>query len=167
MSNTTTRTKAKFDKVSQDIFCKSYTADNCDKVYQTIKLPCRGTQCSAGYDFFAPYEIKLDPHQTIVVATGIRAFMPDNWVLLIMPRSGLGFKYRLRLDNTVGVIDADYVNSDNQGHIMVKLTNEGDKPLVVEQGKAFAQGIFVQYGLTEDDNATAQRTGGFGSTDKK
>lgn len=166
-ADSATRTKAKFLKVSQARYISDYKQDNASEVYQNIKLPCRGTRCSAGYDFFAPYSIDLACGQTVTIATGIRALMPDSWVLLIMPRSGLGFKYRLRLDNTVGVIDADYSMSDNEGHIFVRLTNEGDKPLHIEQGTAFAQGIFVVYGLTEDDDATAERNGGFGSTDKK
>lgn len=166
-NSSATRTKAKFLKVSQERYESDCKHAQAKDIYQNIKLPCRGTRCSAGYDIFAPYSIDLESGQTVTIATGIRAFMPDNWVLLIMPRSGLGFKYRLRLDNTVGVIDADYAMSDNEGHIFVRLTNEGDKPLHIEQSTAFAQGIFVVYGLTEDDDATAERNGGFGSTDKK
>ena len=92
--------------------------------------------------------------------------MPSNWVLLIYPRSGLGFKFRLKLNNTVGVIDADYSNSDNEGHIFIRITNEGDKVVHVPQGNGFAQGIFTQYLLTEDDDVTDLRNGGLGSTTK-
>ena len=88
-------------------------------------------------------------------------------MLKIYPRSSLGFKYRLRLDNTVGIIDSDYFNADNEGHIFIKITNLGDKPLTVEKGKAFAQGVFVEYGITIDDDSVDARTGGFGSTDNK
>ncbi len=157
-------TLAKFDKVSLQQFVQD---TQCDQdTYDSIILPCRATVCSAGYDFFAPQDIQLQPQQTAKMATGIRAYMPDNWVLLILPRSGLGFKYRLRLDNTVGVIDADYVRSDNEGHIFIKVTNEGDKPLHIPAGSAFAQGIFTQYLLTEDDQVEATRNGGMGSTSK-
>lgn len=157
------RTKAKFEKVSLATFLQSGT----QQTYNNIILPKRATIKSAGYDFFAPTDIDLEPNQTITVATGVRALMPDDWCLMIFPRSGLGFKYRLRLDNMVGIIDADYSDTPNEGHIFVKLTNEGQKPLHVAQGTAFAQGIFTHYLLTEDDDVTEQRTGGLGSTDKK
>ena len=156
------RTLAKFQKVDWEI----YSQHGNQQTYDDIKLPKRATTKSAGYDFFAPTTLVVEPQQTITVATGIRAFMPDSWVLMIYPRSGLGFKYKLRLNNTVGIIDADYVNSDNQGHIFVRMTNESDKQLVVEKGTAFAQGIFTQYLLTEDDDVTEIRNGGLGSTTK-
>lgn len=157
------RTTAKFEKVSFEIF----NANGSRETYENIKLPRRATSKSAGYDFFAPEQLTVAPHQTVTVATGIRAFMPDNWCLMIYPRSGLGFKYKLRLNNTVGIIDADYVSSDNEGHIFIRMTNESDLPLEIAQGSAFAQGIFTQYFLTEDDDANNERNGGLGSTDKK
>ena len=86
---------------------------------------------------------------------------------MLFPRSGLGFKYRLTLDNTVGVIDSDYFNADNEGHIFIKMTNCGEKSLTVEKGKAFAQGVFLPFGITVDDCCENERTGGFGSTDKR
>lgn len=156
------RTKAKFEKVSLPQFLPYGN----EEVYTNIKLPKRATVKSAGYDFFAPTQICLAAGETTTVATGVRALMPDNWCLMIFPRSGLGFKFRLKLNNTVGIIDADYDESDNEGHIFVRLTNEGDKALTIEQGQAFAQGIFVQYMLTEDDDVTERRNGGLGSTTK-
>ena len=89
-------------------------------------------------------------------------------MLKLYPRSGLGFKYRLQLDNTVGIIDADYYNSPNEGHIFVKITNDthNSKTLHVDAGSAFCQGIFIPYGVTYGDDATAKRVGGFGSTSK-
>lgn len=156
-------TAAKFCKVSYTQF-----ADHGDrKTYEAIKLPKRATAKSAGYDFFAPSDVDLLPNQTTTIATGVRALMPDDWCLMIYPRSGLGFKFRLRLNNTVGIIDADYAESPNEGHIFVRLTNEGDKPLHIDAGTAFAQGVFTKYLLTEDDDATAARIGGLGSTDAK
>lgn len=156
------REKAKFEKVSLKQFCEAGNP----AVYDEIKLPCRATEKSAGYDFFAPEGFTLEPGKTVTVATGIRALMPNNWVLLIYPRSGLGFKYKLRLNNTVGVIDADYSESDNEGHIFVRMTNESDKTLTVEKGQAFAQGVFTYYLTTEDDCVTSKRNGGLGSTTK-
>ena len=154
---------AQFFIVSQNEYLKDGTID----AYNSIMLPKRATSGSAGYDFFAPYDFTLQPNETIKVATGIRVKIDEGWVLKIYPRSSLGFKYRLRLDNTVGIIDSDYFFADNEGHIFIKITNLGDKPLTVEKGKAFAQGVFVEYGITIDDDATSLRTGGFGSTDKK
>ena len=153
---------AKFYKVSID----EYLKDGNKTDYESICLPKRATAGSAGYDFFAPYSFTLKPNQTIKVATGIRVQIDEGWVLKIYPRSSLGFKYRLRLDNTVGIIDSDYFYADNEGHIFIKITNLGDKELVVEQGKAFAQGVFVEFGITVDDECDGVRTGGFGSTDK-
>ena len=155
---------AQFYKVSKE----QYLSANPDEsAYSDIILPKRATSGSAGYDFFAPFSFTLNPNETIKVPTGIRCKIDEGWVLSIYPRSSLGFKYRLTLDNTVGIIDSDYFNADNEGHVFVKMTNLGDKPLSVEKGKAFCQGIFTPYGITYDDDATSSRTGGIGSTDKK
>ena len=153
---------AKFFKVSEEEFKKAETS----ALYSDIILPKRATKGSAGYDFFAPAAFTLNPKETVKIATGIRAKIHEGWVLMIFPRSGLGFKYRLTLDNTVGVIDSDYFNADNEGHIFIKMTNCGDKPLTVEKGKAFAQGVFLPFGITVDDVCENARTGGMGSTDK-
>ena len=94
--------------------------------------------------------------------------MEPEWVLKCYPRSGLGFKFRLQLNNTVGIIDSDYYNSDNEGHIFAKLTNDSneEKTVQIKAGEGFMQGIFVEYGITVDDPATDVRNGGFGSTTK-
>lgn len=153
---------AKFYKVSKAEFLKSEK----EELFGGIILPRRATSGSAGYDFFAPDSFSLNPNETVKIATGIRAKIAQGWVLMIFPRSGLGFKYRLSLDNTVGVIDSDYFNADNEGHIFIKMTNCGNTPLTVEKGKAFAQGVFLPFGITEDDDCSAERHGGIGSTDK-
>ena len=129
------------------------------------QLPRRATAGSAGYDFFAPAAFELEPGETIKIPTGVRARIRDGWVLMLFPRSGLGFKYRVQLNNTVGIIDADYFGARNEGHIFIKLHNAGDSPFSVAAGEAFAQGVFLPFGLTEDDAAAGERTGGFGSTD--
>ena len=134
--------------------------------YDSIKLPKRATSGSAGYDFYSTKSFRLEPGKTITIPTGIRCKMNNDWVLMIAPRSGLGFKYRFQLDNTLGIIDSDYYYSDNEGHIFLKMTNCGDKIITVESGQGIAQGIFVLYGITTDDDVTAVRNGGFGSTDK-
>ena len=138
-------------------------------IYDNIKLPKRATSGSAGYDFYSPITINLAPSRTIKIPTGVRCKMEDDWVLKLYPRSGLGFKYRLQLNNTVGIIDSDYFYSDNEGHVMAKITNDTNenKTVSIEKGKGFMQGIFVEYGITEDDYTDNTRNGGFGSTDKK
>lgn len=137
-------------------------------IYDSIILPKRATAGSAGYDFYAPTGFELRPGETVKIPTGIRAKISEGWVLCVYPRSGLGFKYRLQLDNTVGIIDSDYYYSDNEGHIFIKVTNctNENKSLSLEAGKGFAQGIFFPFGITEDDCVNDSRNGGFGSTDK-
>lgn len=136
--------------------------------YEKIELPRRATKGSAGYDFFSPQQFSLEPGKTINIPTGIRVEMEDGWVLKCYPRSGLGFKFRLQLNNTVGIIDSDYFYSDNEGHIFVKLTNDSNEGKIVNvnAGVAFMQGIFVEYGITYDDEVEEVRNGGFGSTTK-
>jgi len=163
---------AKFEIVSFGQFKTGFDNESEEVIkslYDAIKLPKRATKGSAGYDFFAPFDITLAPGKTIKVPTGIRAKMEDNYVLKLYPRSGLGFKYRLQLNNTVGIIDSDYYYSDNEGHIFAKITNDSNenKTLEIKQGTGFMQGIFVEYGITIDDDATETRNGGFGSTTKK
>ncbi|MGN0650164.1 MAG: deoxyuridine 5'-triphosphate nucleotidohydrolase [Oscillospiraceae bacterium] len=157
---------ARFEKVSIQQFRAGFEGENADAVYEAIKLPKRATSGSAGYDFYAPYDVCLAPGETAKIPTGIRAWIEEGWVLKLYPRSGLGFKFRLQLNNTVGIIDSDYYNSDNEGHIFIKITNDSNEGKTVEipAGTGFAQGIFVEYGITLDDEADGVRNGGFGST---
>ncbi len=157
---------AKFERVSLSQFKDGCARPDSEQVYENIKLPRRATTGSAGYDFFAPFEITLAPGETAKIPTGIRVRIAEGWLLSLYPRSGLGFKYRLQLDNTVGIIDSDYYNSDNEGHIFAKITNDtrDGKTLTIPAGTAFMQGIFTEYGITEDDDTDGVRNGGFGST---
>lgn len=164
---------AQFFKVSFGNFAEAvkadfpqYAEDCIAEMYERLALPGRATRGSAGYDFFAPFAFLLAPGETIKIPTGIRAKIDEGWVLKLYPRSGLGFRYRLQMDNTVGIIDSDYYDSDNEGHIFIKLTNDthAGKTLEVAQGTGFAQGIFIEYGITVDDGADGVRNGGFGST---
>ena len=164
---------ARFEKISFEQFEKDWSSehpgdctDRIREIYDSIRLPKRATTGSAGYDFFAPADFSLEPGQGVKILTGIRARIDDGWVLKLYPRSGLGFKYRLQLNNTVGIIDSDYYGSDNEGHIQIKLTNDSreGKRLEVKAGTGFAQGIFLEYGITVDDETTEERNGGFGST---
>ena len=166
---------AKFHKVSPEQFMKDvkgdfpqYTEEDIKDIYESIELPKRATRGSAGYDFYSPFSFSMEPGTTMKVPTGIRCEMQEDWVLKLYPRSGLGFKYRLQLNNTVGIIDSDYFYSDNEGHIMAKITNDSKEGKTVEltSGTGFMQGIFLEYGITEDDDAQGVRNGGFGSTTK-
>ena len=165
---------AKFEKVSRERFAADWmdafggSEAEAEAVYAAIKLPKRATSGSAGYDFYAPAAFALKPGEEMKIPTGIRVRMEDGWVLQCYPRSGLGFKFRLQLNNTVGIIDADYYYSDNEGHIFAKLTNDSrqGKTVSVAAGDGFMQGIFMEFGITEDDEADGVRNGGFGSTNK-
>lgn len=137
-------------------------------VWENIVLPQRATSGSAGYDFKSPIHFILQPGQTIKIPTGIRVKIDDGWWLGCLPRSGLGFKYRLQLNNTMGVIDSDYYYSDNEGHIFAKITNDSNegKAIEVKAGDGFMQTIFIPYGITYSDSADGVRNGGMGSTGK-
>ncbi|MBR4609016.1 MAG: deoxyuridine 5'-triphosphate nucleotidohydrolase [Erysipelotrichaceae bacterium] len=133
--------------------------------YDGIVLPKRATSGSAGYDFYSPFTISLKPGESIRVPSGIRCRIDDGYVLEIYPRSSLGFKYQMGLLNTTGIIDADYYNADNEGHIIVGIVNRGDKTLLINAGDRFVHGIFKRYYLAEETEIDTLRHGGFGSTD--
>ena len=177
---------AKFERVSFEQFKKDwldtfsrYANEELDEqeidsairnIYDSIKLPKRATIKSAGYDFFSPICFDIDVNQAVKIPTGIRCWIDDGWVLKAYPRSGHGTKYGVKLANTTGVIDGDYFDSDNEGHIFIKLVNNDSvlaNSINIDAGSAFCQGIFSIYGLTIDDEVTETRNGGFGSTDKK
>jgi len=163
---------ANFEKVSLKQYLEdmkknfSFSEEEITNLYNNIELPKRATTGSAGYDFKIPFSITLNPNETLKIPTGIRSKMEQSWVLLLFPRSSLGFKYRMQLDNTVGVIDSDYYYSENEGHIILKITNDSkdNKQMTVEANKGVCQGIFFEFGITEDDDVTNTRNGGFGST---
>ena len=164
---------AKFEIVSHSRFIQDYTEtfgdlteSDAESAYSALSLPVRATTGSAGYDFRTTRDLTLAPGETVKIPTGIRVRMREDYCLMIFPRSGLGFKYRLQMNNTVGIIDSDYYNSDNEGHIFIKITNDSKEGKVVslKARDAFAQGIFVNFGITEDDDVSGVRNGGLGST---
>lgn len=164
--------KIQFEKVSRNQFekdAKRYGFSIDEYTYDTILLPKRATKGSAGYDFYIPEQLQIVSGQTVYIPTGIRCRMNSDIVLQIYPRSSLGFRYNLQLDNTVGIIDSDYYDSDNEGHIIIKMTNHSleKKDLVLKKASAFSQGIFLKYYLTIDDATQDTRNGGLGSTNKK
>lgn len=153
-----------FEKISFEQFKK----DICDDkgLYESYNIPRRSTKESAGYDFESIIDFTLEPGDIIKVPTGIKVNMNSGDVLLCLVRSSQGFKYNVRLCNQVGVIDKDYYNnSDNEGHIWIKLENHGDKEYVVKKGDKILQGIFVSF-LTVDseEEIIRERISGIGST---
>lgn len=167
---------AQFLKVDREKFEKEYkklngdlTKDKILSIYEDIIVPKRATSKSAGYDFFSPFSFELYPNESIMIPTGICITIADGWFLQCCPKSGLGTKYRMQLDNTVGIIDGDYFYSDNGGHIFAKITNNSNenKVMSIKKGDGFMQGILLRYGITVDDLVTTKRNGGFGSTDNK
>lgn len=151
----------KFEKVSKNEWVKSSNKEN---IYDSIKLPERATIGSAGYDFFSPFSFDLNIGETIIIPTGIRCKMDTNVVLMIYLRSSLGFKYQAQLDNGTGIIDSDYYNAENEGHIMLKITNRGNKTLTIKAQDRLCQGLFMNYLTTDNDNVNIIRKGGIGST---
>ena len=166
---------AQFEKVSLSQFLEDWHefspetgSAEAEKIYESIQMPRRATKGSAGYDFRAPVAFELAPGAEIRIPTGIRAKMDAGYVLMLFPRSSLGFRYRLQLNNTVGIIDSDYYSARNEGHIWCKLTNDTHegKTVSLSAGDGMVQGIFLPFGITLDDEAEGERVGGFGSTDR-
>lgn len=161
--------KRGFEKISFEQYVKDVGGERHElaEEYLDIKLPRRATAKSAGYDIYSPFSFELNPGETIKIPTGIKAYMQDDEVLKIYIRSSLGFKYDVTLSNNVGIIDADYTNALNEGHIWIKLINHGDKTLSINKGEAIAQGIFEKYLKVDNDTPVKdERVGGIGSTNQ-
>lgn len=158
---------AAFEFVTEDRMEETLEeADYADYELRGVELPRRATNGSAGYDICTPMDIDLEPEESMVVPTFLKCRIQNGWLLWLVPKSGLGFKYFVRLANTCGIVDEDYYNNvKNEGQIFVKIRNEGDKPLHIDAGKAFCQGIFLPYGVCRGEPMPTEiRAGGFGST---
>ena len=155
---------AKFTHVSEAQYAEAMSGREGFLPLTEIALPKRATAGSAGYDFVSTLEVTIPAGGTALIPTGIRAEMEQGWVLLLFPRSSLGFRHSLRLANTAGVIDSDYAFAKNEGHIMVKLRNPLPDPVTIGRGDRFCQGIFLPYGTAEEEDVLAKRSGGIGST---
>ena len=141
--------------------------DECRKHPEVeIKLPKRGTKNSAGYDICTPVDILIPPYGiSEAIQTDIKAYMPEDEVLIIVPRSSIGFKKGLMLINTVGVIDSDFFeNPESDGNISFKFKNLTGKEVIIKAGERVMQGIFIKYNTTDDDNSISDRIGGIGSS---
>ena len=129
-----------------------------------IKLPTRATEYSAGYDFYSPVDITIEPQESVMIWTDVKAHMYYDNALIIIPRSSMG-KQPIMIANTVGLIDNDYYgNEDNDGNIGFRLLNLGKTPYEIKVGDRIGQGIFIKYGTVKNDNTISKRSGGFGST---
>ena len=168
--------RMKFEKVSFKQFKKDvldcgfkFSEAELLAFYEAIKLPRRATKGSAGYDFYAPFDLTFRLGESLKFPTGIKCYMDGNVLLLLAPRSSLGFKHRMVLNNTLGVIDSDFCLAKNEGHMHAKFhyCNEELEELEIKKGEAYMQGIFVPFFTTVDDNAQGIRVGGFGSTNGK
>lgn len=163
-----------FEKVSlnqftidmKSTFGEKFSDEEIEKIYNNIKKPKRATARSSGYDIRTTVGFKLSAGEEIKIPTGIKVRLDSGWWLMCMPRSGSGFKYRIRLANTIGNIDEDYIDADNEGHIWIKLTMDSsvENDFVAEEGDAICQAVFTPYGITYDDDAEGARVGGLGST---
>jgi len=156
----------KFEKISFEQFKKDVEDDI--NLYNSYLLPTRKTKNSAGYDISSLKDFVLKPNETIKLPTGIKIAMEDDEVLMIFVRSSQGFKYNIRMCNQVGIIDSDYYNNEsNEGHLYVRLQNEGEIDYIVKKGDAICQAIFTKYLITDNDESNNIRNGGLGSTNKE
>lgn len=131
-----------------------------------IKLPTRSSEHSAGYDFYSPADITIQPNEMAMIWTDVKASMYYDNALIIIPRSSMG-KHPIMISNTVGLIDSDYYsNSDNDGNIGFRLFNLGKTPYEIKAGDRIGQGVFLKYGTVKDDKTITKREGGFGSSGK-
>lgn len=164
--------KRGFEKVKYEEFVKAFfgKVESLEKSYREFPLPKRATKNSAGYDFFTLFDFTLNPGESMIVPTGVKGYMQKGEFLAIYIRSGLGIKHGIALKNQVGIIDQDYYNNEqNDGHIMIALTNFENKPWVAHKGERVAQGVFQKFLLVDDDNfqSGAERIGGLGSTNQE
>ena len=138
--------------------------DEFRKTEGEIKLPTRASEHSAGYDFYSPVDVTIQPNESVLVWTDVKAHMYYDNVLLIFVRSSMG-KHPVVIANGTGIIDSDYYgNESTDGNIGFRLMNLGDKPYEIKIGDRIGQGVFVKYGTVKDDNTSSTRTGGFGSS---
>ncbi len=138
--------------------------ENCN-----INLPVRKTKYSAGYDIEAAEDVTIPSFKKgmnpTLVKTGLKAYMPEDEMLLLYNRSSNPKKKGLIMANSVGVIDKDYYgNPDNDGHFMFAFYNIKEEDVVIKKGEAIGQAIFQKFYITDDDKAEGERMGGFGST---
>lgn len=157
----------KFEIISINQFNKDFK--NIDTKYEDIIIPKRSTKFSAGYDFYMPYDLTVKKNEVVLIPTGIKVMLNSDEFLGIYIRSSLGFKYNLRMCNQVGIIDSDYYNNpSNEGHIFVKLKNEGDNDIILKKYDRYVQGIIQKYYIVDNEKEIEDiRVGGIGSSGRR
>ena len=157
----------KFEVISINQFNKDFK--DTDTKYDDIIIPKRSTKFSAGYDFYMPYDLTIKKDEVVLIPTGIKAMLNPDEFLGIYIRSSLGFKYNLRMCNQVGIIDSDYYNNtSNEGHIFVKLKNEGDNDIILKKHNRYVQGIIQKYYIVDNEKEIEDiRVGGIGSSERR
>ena len=157
----------KFEIISINQFNKDFK--NIDTKYEDIIIPKRSTKFSAGYDFYMPYDLTIKKNEVVLIPTGIKVMLNSDEFLGIYIRSSLGFKYNLRMCNQVGVVDSDYYNNtSNEGHIFVKLKNEGDNDIILKKHDRYVQGIIQKYYIVDNEKEIEDiRVGGIGSSGRR
>lgn len=157
----------KFEIISINQFNKDFK--NIDTKYEDIIIPKRSTKFSAGYDFYMPYDLTIKKNEVVLIPTGIKVMLNSDEFLGIYIRSSLGFKYNLRMCNQVGIVDSDYYNNtSNEGHIFVKLKNEGDNDIILKKYDRYVQGIIQKYYIVDNEKEIEDiRVGGIGSSGRR
>ena len=157
----------RFEIISINQFNKDFK--DIDTKYEDIILPKRSTKFSAGYDFYMPYDLTIKKNEVVLIPTGIKVMLNPDEFLGIYIRSSLGFKYNLRMCNQVGIIDSDYYNNtSNEGHMFVKLKNEGDNDIVLKKYDRYVQGIIQKYYIVDNEKEIEDiRVGGIGSSGRR
>ena len=157
----------KFEVISINQFNKDFK--DADTKYDDIIIPKRSTKFSAGYDFYMPYDLTIKKDEVVLIPTGIKVMFNSDEFLGIYIRSSLGFKYNLRMCNQVGIIDSDYYNNtSNEGHIFVKLKNEGDNDIILKKYDRYVQGIIQKYYIVDNEKEIEDiRVGGIGSSGRR
>lgn len=157
----------KFEIISINQFNKDFK--DTDTKYEDIIIPKRSTKFSAGYDFYMPYDLTIKKNEVVLIPTGIKAMLNSDEFLGIYIRSSLGFKYNLRMCNQVGIVDSDYYNNtSNEGHIFVKLKNEGDNDIILKKHDRYVQGIIQKYYIVDNEKEIEDiRVGGIGSSGRR
>ena len=157
----------KFEIISINQFNKDFK--DIDTKYEDIIIPKRSTKFSAGYDFYMPYDLTIKKNEVVFIPTGIKVMLNSDEFLGIYIRSSLGFKYNLRMCNQVGIIDSDYYNNpSNEGHIFVKLKNEGNNDIILKKYDRYVQGIIQKYYIVDNEKEIEDiRVGGIGSSGRR
>lgn len=163
--------RVQYSKFADDVrkYCgDSITSERLFDYWTEIPIPKRKTQFSCGYDVATPIPISVQAHSRVIVPTGIKAVFSEDemktWCLKLYARSSVGIKDNVVVTNAVGLIDSDFQFSDNDGDMLLTLTNMSDVLRQYKPGDRICQAVFEIYGVTSDDDATGARTGGLGST---